>query len=81
MTSLRVLGTACVRCKLLVENVKEAAKLLGLEYKLEKVTDIETILQAGVMGLPVLEVDGKVKLHGKVPSIGELITILANCQE
>lgn len=78
MTSLRVLGTSCVRCKLFAENVEEAAKQLGLEYKLEKVTDIETILQAGVMRLPALEVNGKVKLHGGVPSIEELKKMLAS---
>lgn len=74
---LRVLGTGCARCKLLAENVETAAKQLGLDYKLEKVTDIEAIMQAGIMSIPALVVDGKMKFYGKVPSVDELKKMLA----
>ncbi len=45
--------------------------------QLEKITDIQAILRASVMKTPALVVDGQVKLHGRVPSVDELKTILA----
>lgn len=77
MKTFQVLGMGCANCKRLAENLEAAAKDLGLEYTLEKVTDIEAIARAGIMRTPALAIDGKVKLSGKVPSVSELKTILA----
>ena len=51
----------------MAENTEQAAKALGLEYELVKVTDITAIMKFGVMMTPALVVDGVVKLVGKVP--------------
>ena len=72
MIKLQVLGTGCPKCKKLVENAEVAAKELGIEYKLEKVTDINEIMKFGVMMTPALAVDGEVKIVGKVPSVKEI---------
>jgi len=56
--------------------VEAAAKELGMDFKLEKVTDIQSIVRAGVMKTPALVVDGKVKIYGRVPNVDELKTIL-----
>ncbi len=77
MTNFQVLGPGCANCQRLAENVEAAAKQLGIEYKLEKVTDIQAIVQAGIMRTPALTVDGKVKLYGRVPSVDELKKVLA----
>lgn len=77
MKKLQILGTGCPKCKKLAEATEEAAKNLGIEYELEKVTDITAIMSFGVMMTPALAVDGKVKVSGKIPSIAELRTILA----
>jgi len=68
MIKLQVLGTGCPRCKKLADNVEAAAKALGIEYEIEKVTDINEIMKFGVMMTPALAVDGQVKIVGKVPS-------------
>jgi len=57
---------------MLAENAEAAAKELGLDYELEKVTDISQIIGFGVMMTPALAVDGKVKFAGKVPSSDEI---------
>lgn len=67
MKKLQVLGAGCPKCKKLAENVEAAAKALGIEYTLEKVTDINEIMGFGVMMTPALAVDGVVKVVGKVP--------------
>lgn len=68
MKKLQILGTGCPKCKKLAENVETAAKALGIEYEIEKVTDINEIMKFGVMLTPALAVDGQVKIAGKVPS-------------
>ena len=73
---IQILGTGCPKCKLLAETADKAATELGLTYELEKVTDINQIMNFGVMMTPALAVDGKVKLTGKVPSVEELKKLL-----
>ena len=68
MKKLQVLGTGCPKCKKLAENTEAAAEALGIEYEIEKVTDINDIMKFGVMMTPALAVDGQVKIVGKVPS-------------
>ena len=76
MKKLQILGTGCAKCKKLTENTEAAAKALGLEYELGKVTDINQITAFGVMMTPALAVDGVVKVVGKVPSAEEIKQLL-----
>jgi small redox-active disulfide protein 2 len=73
---LDILGPGCANCQKLAEHAEAAAHSLGLEYKLEKISDIAVIIRYGVMRTPALAVDGEVKVQGKVPSVEELRTIL-----
>ena len=72
MKKIQVLGTGCAKCKRLAENAEAAAKDLGIEYVLEKVTDINEIMKFGVMMTPALAIDGQVKVVGKLPSPEEI---------
>jgi small redox-active disulfide protein 2 len=67
MKKLQILGTGCPKCEKLAENAEAAAKAAGIEYELDKVTDVNEIMKMGVMMTPALAVDGKVKVVGKVP--------------
>ena len=67
MKTLQILGTGCPKCQKLAANTEAAAKALGIEYVIEKVTDINEIMEFGVMVTPALAVDGEVKVVGKVP--------------
>ena len=67
MKKLQILGTGCPKCKKLAENAEAAAKALGIDYEVEKITDINEIMKFGVMMTPALAVDGQVKVVGKVP--------------
>ena len=72
MKKIQILGTGCPKCKKLTEHAEAAAKALGIEYELEKVTDINDIMKFGVMMTPALAVDGEVKVVGKVPTAEEI---------
>ena len=69
---IQVLGTGCPKCHKLAENADAAAKELGVEYELEKVTDVNDITAFGVMMTPALVIDGEVKISGKVAGIDEI---------
>jgi small redox-active disulfide protein 2 len=77
MKRLQILGTGCQKCRLLTEHAEEAARALGIEYTIEKVTDVNAIAEFGVMPTPALVVDGEVKVAGRVPSAGALQALLA----
>jgi len=68
MKKIQILGTGCPKCKKLAENAEAAAKDLGIEYSLEKITEINEIMKFGVMVTPALAIDGQVKSVGKVVS-------------
>ena len=72
MKKIQILGTGCPKCKQLAEAADLAAKGLGLDNTLEKVTAIEDIVSLGVMMTPALTVDGEVKVSGRIPSAEEL---------
>ncbi len=76
MIKLQILGTGCPKCKKLAENAEAAAKQAGVDYEIEKVTEINDIMKFGVMVTPALAVDGKVKIVGKVPSADEIKKML-----
>jgi len=77
MKTIQILGTGCPKCKKLTEMAEEAAKSAGIEYTIEKVTDINAIIGFGVMATPALVIDGEVKASGRVPSIDELKGMLS----
>ena len=77
MKKLQVLGTGCPKCKKLAENAEAAARALGIEYTLEKVTSIQEIMKFGVMMTPALAVDGVVTVAGKVPSVDEIKAMMS----
>ncbi len=76
MKKIQILGTGCPKCKKLAENAEIAAKALGIEYEIEKVTDINEIMKFGVMMTPALVVDGEVKFVGKMLSPDEIKGLL-----
>ncbi|MHC4271545.1 MAG: thioredoxin family protein [Planctomycetota bacterium] len=76
MIKLQILGTGCPKCKKLAENTEAAAEALGVEYKIEKVTDINEIMKFGVMMTPALAIDGEIKVVGKIISVEEIKNLI-----
>lgn len=77
MKDVKVLGPGCARCQELADQTRRAAREIGLECTVQKVTDIREITKYGVMMTPALVVDGQVKVSGKVPSLDDLKKLLA----
>ena len=77
MRLLQVLGTGCAKCQKLAQQAELAAKSLGIEYQIEKITQLDRIMTFGVMSTPALVVDGKVKVSGRVPDLEQLKAMIA----
>lgn len=73
---LTIYGSGCAKCKQLTVNAEAAASALGLSFVVEKVTDMNGIIDAGVMHTPALAVDGRVVTEGKIPSAEDLKGLL-----
>jgi small redox-active disulfide protein 2 len=76
MKKIQILGTGCPKCKALTQNAETAAKEMGIECQIEKVTEINEIMKFGVMMTPALVVDGQVKVVGKVLSPEQIKAML-----
>ncbi len=70
---IEILGTGCPKCKKLNELVEEAINELGVSAEIIKVTDINEIIDYGVMVTPALVIDGDVMVAGKIPGKEEII--------
>ena len=73
---IQVLGSGCPTCKKLFESTSQAVKELGLKVEVEYITDIQKIIEMGVMQSPVLAIDGKPILTGRVPSVEKIKEII-----
>ncbi|HBY19685.1 MAG: redox-active disulfide protein 2 [Clostridiales bacterium GWE2_32_10] len=70
--NIKILGMGCANCKKLYQASEEAVKELNVDAELEKVEDIEKIMEYGVMRTPAIVINEKVKVFGRVPSKDEI---------
>jgi small redox-active disulfide protein 2 len=77
MKKLQVLGPGCPKCIELAKRTDEAAKASGVDYELEKVSELKEIMSFGVLMTPALVVDGQVKVVGQVPSVDEIKKLIS----
>lgn len=73
---IKVLGSGCKNCHILLENTQEALKTMGIKIEVEYVTDIQEITKYGVMSMPALVVNEKVVSMGKVLKVIEVENLL-----
>ncbi len=73
---VQILGSGCAKCKLLEEHARQAVAELSLNAELVKVSDIDEIMEMGVMMTPALALDGEVKSAGKLLSKDAVVEIL-----
>ena len=76
MKDVKVLGPGCKRCEATEAMVKDAAARLGIDVKVEKVTDYAEIARFGIVSTPGIVIDGKVVHAGGLPKEDALETWL-----
>lgn len=74
--SVKVLGAGCKSCHALYENTQKAVAEMGLPIEVEYITDMQKVMQYGVMSMPALVVNEKVVGTGKVYKPDEIVGLL-----
>jgi len=75
---IKVLGTGCARCRSLEKITQKAVEELELDATVEKVEDIQKIMEYAVMRTPALVINEKVVLSGQVPKVAQVKDLLTN---
>ncbi len=73
---IKVLGTGCARCRSLEKITQKAVEELELDATVEKVEDIQKIMEYAVMRTPALVINGKVVMSGQVPKVSQIKDLL-----
>lgn len=73
---IKVLGAGCKSCHELYENAKEAVKEMGLSVEVEYITDMQKVMEYGVMSMPAVVVNEKVVSTGKVLKVADVEKLL-----
>ena len=73
---VKVLGAGCKSCHEQYENAKEAVKNLGLDLEVEYITDMEKVMEYGVMSMPAIVVNEQVVSMGKVLKAADVEKLL-----
>lgn len=71
-----IYGSGCSKCQQLTANAEEAAKALNIDYEIEKETDMNNIISAGIMRTPALSINDEIVFEGKVASAEEIKKLL-----
>lgn len=81
MLTIKVLGSGCANCKKLEAIAHQAVEQMGLEAEIIKVTDYPAIMAYNILSTPGLVINEKVVSAGRIPTMAEITTWLANALE
>jgi small redox-active disulfide protein 2 len=70
---VKVLGTGCSKCKLLEQRLIDLKAAHQLEFEVEKVTQLNDIINYGAMMTPGLVINEKLKAVGKIPNDQDIL--------
>jgi len=70
---IKVLGQGCAQCDKLEQELMAVMAETGVAADVDHVRDVKEIGKYGVLGMPALIINGKVKSVGKVPPRSKII--------
>jgi small redox-active disulfide protein 2 len=78
MLSIKVLGPGCANCLKVAQIAQQAADALKVQASIEKVTEFPEIMKYKILATPGLVINEKVLCAGRIPSVAEVTTWIAN---
>mgnify|MGYP006281155601 CR=1 FL=1 len=81
MLTIKILGTGCPNCKRLESETRKAVENLDVEAEFIKVTDYQDIMSYDILSTPGLVINERVAASGKIPSQGELTSLISSALE
>ena len=73
---IKVLGAGCKTCHEQYENAKAAVAALGLSMEVEYITDMEKVMEYGVISMPAIVVNDQVVSMGKLLKAADVEKLL-----
>ena len=69
---IEIYGSGCAKCNAVENMIRHAVEEMKIDAEVIKVTDLQKMIEKGIMFTPVVFVDGVKKSEGKVPSINDV---------
>jgi small redox-active disulfide protein 2 len=76
VTSIKILGPGCARCKTTLEVVKKAVEQSGAQANIMKIEDLEGMMKYNILSTPAVVINEQIKISGRVPTVDEIIKLL-----
>ncbi len=76
VTSIKILGPGCAKCKATFEVVKKAVDQSGVQTDITKIEDLEGMMKYDILTTPVVVINEQIKISGRVPTVDEIIKLL-----
>ena len=76
MITVKVLGSGCKKCQNLETKVRDLVAANNIDAVVEKVTDIQEMVNYGIMMTPALVINEQVKSFGSIPKDDQLLNWL-----
>ncbi len=73
---IKVLGAGCKSCHEQYVNVKKAVANINLNAEVEYITDMEKVMNYGVMSMPAIVVNEQIVVMGKVLKVSQVEELL-----
>jgi small redox-active disulfide protein 2 len=81
MLTIKVLGSGCTNCKKLEAVTRQVIDQMAVQAEVIKVTEYPDIMAYNIMSTPGLVINEKVVSFGRIPSLAEITTFVANALE
>jgi small redox-active disulfide protein 2 len=76
MISVKVLGSGCKKCQTLETKVRELVVKNNINAVVEKITDIQEMMNYGIIMTPGLVINEEVKSFGIIPKDEQILSWL-----
>ncbi len=70
---IKILGVGCPRCKKLEEQVRKIIEENNIDADIKKITEIDDMLEYGILATPGLVINEKLKSGGITPKDEQIL--------
>jgi len=78
---IEILGTGCAKCEKMKKIVAVAVEALNLDAEVVAVTDVQELINRGILSTPTLIINGNVESRGRLLSVGKTKKLLVTYAE
>lgn len=73
---IKILGAGCTKCLGVCDVFEDVVKEMNVDATVEKVVEPEKIAEYGIISLPAILINEKVKSTGKVPKREDIVNLI-----